>query len=121
MAYLFMVVGISAINALLQINQCIPWFIFANSFLVVLTFVVEKVYFSRVLSCRTITFSNTDLLKPSRHDLLLKQLKELTELDIIRFEIGKVDYIKGQGQIRIFYAGDANGIYNRVDCPDEDE
>jgi len=88
MAYLFMVVGISAVNALLPISHCLQWIVFANRTLVALTFTMEKVYFSTKLSQRTITFNNTDLLKPSKHPLLLQQLKEMTELNIIRFEIG---------------------------------
>ena len=121
MAYLFMVVGISAINALLQLSQCLPWFIFANTFLVVLTFIMEKVFFSKVLSRRTITFSNTELLKPSKHELLMQELKALTELNIIRCEIGKVDYIKGNAQIRIFFTGNGNGSFNESDNANDDD
>jgi predicted membrane channel-forming protein YqfA (hemolysin III family) len=121
MAYLFMVVGISAINALLQVSQCLPWFIFANIFLIVLTYIMEKSFFSIRLSRRTITFNKPDLLKPSNHQQLLQELKALTELNIIRFEIGKVDYIKGHAQIRIFFAGDKNGSFNENENESDDD
>ena len=103
MAYLFMIVGISAVNALLQLSQCMHWILFANILLVLVTFILEKTLFSHSLSHRTITFSETDLLKPSQHQQLLARLREMTELNIQRFEIGKVDYIKKQAQLRIFY------------------
>jgi len=112
MAYLFMVVGISAINALLPICQCLLWVLFANLFLVGLTYTMEKAYFSKRLSRRTITFNNTELLKPSKQEILMQELKALTELNIMRFEIGKVDYIKNQAQIRIFFTGEGNGSFS---------
>jgi len=111
MAYLFMVVGISAINAMLQLSQCLPWIIFANIILVILTFTMERVFFSHQLLHRTITFNNTELLKPSKHQLLLHELKAMTELDISRFEIGKVDYTKGNAQIRIYFTGEGHGNF----------
>jgi prepilin signal peptidase PulO-like enzyme (type II secretory pathway) len=121
MAYLFMVVGISAVNALLPINNCLQWILFANIILVMITFIMEKVFFSKNLSHRTITFNNTDLLKPSKHPLLLQELKELTELNIVRFEIGKVDYVKKYAQIRIFYAGESNKSFNEGENGNDDD
>jgi len=121
MAYLFMVVGISAVNALLPMDNCLQWILFANVILVAITFIMEKLYFSKKLSQRTITFNNTDLLKPSKHPLLLQELKVLTELNITRFEIGKVDYIKNQAQIRIFFTGDGNGSFNEAENVIDDD
>jgi hypothetical protein len=117
----FMIVGISAINALLQLSDCVQWIIFANIFLVALTFIMEKALFSRKLNRRTITFNNTDLLKPSKHQLLLQELKALTELNIVRFEIGKVDYIKSQAQIRIYFTGEGNGSFQEVENGNDDD
>jgi len=121
MAYLFMVVGISAVNALLPMSNCVQWIIFANVILVVLTFIMEKVFFSKKLSHRTIMFNNTDLLKPSKYQLLLKELIELTELNIIRFEIGKVDYVKNHAQIRIYFAGEGNGSIGDSENGNDDD
>jgi hypothetical protein len=120
-AYLFMVVGISSVNALLRVSSCFQWIIFANVFIVGLTFILERVYFNARLNLRTIIFNHTDMLKPSKHELLLKELKELTELNIVRFEIGKVDYIKNQAQIRIFFSGDGlNNFTESVNGNDDD-
>jgi predicted membrane channel-forming protein YqfA (hemolysin III family) len=121
MVYLFMAVGISAVNALLQISQCLQWMIFANIVLVGLTFVMEKYFFGKKLSHRTITFNNTDLLKPSKQSLLLQELKTLTELDIVRFEIGKVDYIKGHAQIRLYFTGEGDGSFNEAENANDDD
>jgi hypothetical protein len=121
MAYLFMVVGISAVNALLPMDKCLQWILFANVILVVMTFIMEKVFFSKQLSRRTITFNNTDLLKPSKHPLLLQELKELTELNIVKFEIGKVDYIKKHAMIRIYFTGEGNRSFNEGEIQNDDD
>jgi predicted membrane channel-forming protein YqfA (hemolysin III family) len=121
MAYLFLVVGISAVNALLQVSQCFQWIIFANLFVVGLIYILEKAFFRFKLNRRTITFNHTDLLKPSKHELLLAELKELTELNIVRFEIGKVDYIKNQAQIRIFYSGGGLENFNESENGNDDD
>ena len=121
MAYLFMVTGISAINALLQMSQCLQWILFANALLLVLTFLMEKTFFSRKLNRRTIMFNNTDLLRPSQHSALLQQLKDLTELNVVKFEIGKVDYIKNHAQLRIYFTGEGNGNFNEEENGNDDD
>lgn len=121
MAYLFMIVGISAVNALLKITDCIQWIVFANLLLIVTTWLLEKTFFSNRLSQRTITFSDTAMLKPSQHTMLLARLKELTELNIIRFEIGKTDYIKNNAQIKIFFKGDESTGFGSTDDNNDDD
>jgi hypothetical protein len=121
MAYLFIAVGISAVNALLQLSDCLQWIIFANIILVGLTFLMEKFFLGKKLSRRTITFNNTELLKPSKQLLLLQELKTLTELNIIRYEIGKVDYIRGQAQIRLYFSDDGNGNFNENETLNDDD
>jgi len=121
MAYLFMAVGISAVNALLPFGNCLQWILFANGFLIILTLIMEKAYFSKKIARRTITFNNTDLLKPSQHQHLLQELRNLTELNIIRFEIGKVDYIKKQALLRIYYTSEGNESYNTEENANDDD
>jgi hypothetical protein len=121
MAYLFMVVGISAVNALLPISGCIQWILLSNSILILVTFVLETAYFRHKISCRTITISHTELLKPSQRKLLLEEIKNLTELDILRLEIGKVDYIKKHAQINIYFTGDDGSCANEPISMNDDD
>jgi len=120
MSYLFMSVGVSAINSILQPDECLPWILFANIFIVLLAFLLEQIFFRNKLNRRTISYNNTDLLKPSLHIQLLRELKELTELDIVRFEIGKVDYIKKHAQIRIYYKGASESFAEETTGNDDD-
>lgn len=121
MAYLFMIVGVSAVNALLKMTDCIHWVIFANLLIITITWLLEKTFFSNRLSQRTITFSDTTFLKPSKHAMLLAQLKELTELNIVRFEIGKTDYIKNNAQIKIFFKGEGSTEFGSTNDTNDDD
>lgn len=103
MAYMFMVVGISAVNALLPVDKCLQWIVIFNALVILVTLLLEITFFSHVLLSRNIAFNNTDLLRPEKHDELISALKELTGLQIIRFEVGKVDYNKKQAQIKIYF------------------
>lgn len=120
MAYMFMVVGISAVNALLRMSECLQWIVFANVLLLGLTYLLEKVFFSDILSKRLITFNDTDLLRPSQHSLLMERLKQITELNIVRFEIGKVDYNKNQAQLRIYYKNGGESFEEPQDLSDDE-
>jgi len=121
MAYLFMVVGISAVNALLEIGLCYQWVILSNSILLGMALIMEQAYFSKRLSVRSITYQNTDMLKPGQQPLLLQELKDLTGLDIIRFEIGKVDYVKKNAQIRIYFTGEGTGKPSEGETGNDDD
>ena len=103
MTYLFVVVGISAINGLIHMENGIFFLLLPNLCVIVVVYSMEKAWFTRRIGYRTIQYTNIELIKPSNHSLLLNDLKKLTELDVIRFEIGAVDYKRGNAEIRIYY------------------
>lgn len=120
MAYLFMVAGISAVNALLPVSSCIQWIVISNTMLVLMTLILEKKFFSRPVSSRNIIWDNVELLKPDKYNMLLQELCLLTGLKIIRFEIGKTDYIKKHAQIRIYFLGSAEETISEDNVNDDD-
>lgn len=103
MTYLFAVVGISAINGLIHLENGIFFLLLPNICIITAVYSMEKTWFTRRVSYRTILYTNINLIKPGHQEELLKDLKDVTQLDIIRFEIGKVDYKKGNAEIRIYY------------------
>jgi hypothetical protein len=66
-------------------------------------------------------FNDTALLRPSQHALLMNRLKELTELNIVKFEVGKVDYNKNQAQLRIFFTGGFAEGYDESQNTNDDD
>ena len=103
MTYLFAVVGISAINGLIHLENGVFFLLLPNICIVLVVYSMEHAWFTKRISYRTISYSRIELIKPANHNLLIKDLREMTELDIVRFEIGKVDYRKGNVEIRIYY------------------
>lgn len=103
MTYLFVVIGISVINALSNKKVSYAELIFTNISIVIIVFLVEKVFLLKHETCKLIYYEKIDLIKPERREDLLKDLKERTGLNINRIEIGRIDFLRDTVRINIFY------------------
>ena len=108
MTYLFIIIGISAINGLANKKVSYAELIFTNFFVVAITFVLEKLYLVKHELRQTITYEKIEMIKPENHHLLMKDLRERTGLNIHRFSIGRVNFLRDTARIRIFYYEDKN-------------
>ena len=106
MTYLFLVIGISVINALANKKISYAELVFANFLIVFVTFGMERIWLLRHESRRNITYEKIELIKPENKEALLKDLKERTGLNIVRYEIRRIDFLKDIANIRIFYYED---------------
>jgi len=109
MTYLFVVIGISVINAITNKKLSMVEVGIANVFIVAVTYVLEKIWLTKQDISKTITYERIELIKPERSDELLADLKERTGLDIHRIEIGNIDFLKDVVKIRIFFYAPAIG------------
>ncbi len=103
MAYLFLVISIGVINSLSNDQVSITEMIFANILVVVVIFVMEKVWLVRHASTKIVVYEKIENIRPENHDKLIADLKERTGLDIHRVEIGRIDFMRDVARIRIFY------------------
>ncbi len=103
MTYLFVVIGISVINAITNKKLSMVEVGIANVFIVAVTYVLEKIWLTKQDISKTITYERIELIKPERSDELLADLKERTGLDIHRIEIGNIDFLRDVVKIRIFF------------------
>jgi len=110
MTYLFILIGISVINAL--VNKKISWveLIFANLALVFLIFGLEKLWLLKHESSKNIIYEKVDMLLPEKREELKNDLEERTGLKINRIEIGRIDYLRDTARIIIYYFEDNNRI-----------
>lgn len=115
MTYLFLVIGISVINALSGNKVSISEILFTNIALFTLTYVLEKVYFLRHESVKAILYEKIELIKPDRYVDLKKDLEERTGLTINRIEVGKIDFLRDAARINIYYYEDHNAINSADD------
>ncbi len=103
MTYLFLVIGISVVNALASNQISVIEMMVINVAVVIITFGLEYIWLIRHETRKTIIYERIDLIKPERHDEMLTDLEERTGLNINRFEIGKINFLDDTAQIRIYY------------------
>jgi len=103
MTYLFLVIGISVINALANAKVSYAELIFTNFALMLITFLLERVFLLRHESRKVVEYENIELIKPENRIALLKDLHERTGLNINRVEIGKIDFLRDSARVYVYY------------------
>lgn len=103
MTYLFLVIGVSVVNALANNKVSYAELFFANLALFFITLLLEKTWHLKHESRKDIDFEKIDLIKPINRALLIADIEERTGLKINRLEIGKIDFLKDTARIRIYY------------------
>jgi hypothetical protein len=117
MTYLFVIIGVSVINALSNKKVSYAELLFTNLVLVGLIYGLEKVWLLRHESCKIIRYEKIDLIKPDKHAELLEDLQTRTGLKINRIEIGEIDFLRDMARISVFYYSDENRV-NSTDSND---
>ena len=103
MTYLFMVIGLSVVNALASNQLSIAEMGLINVFLVILTYILEFVWLMKHETRKTVTYERIDLIQPNKSAEMKKDLEERTGLTLNRIEIGKIDFLNDTAQVRIYY------------------
>ena len=103
MTYLFLVIGISVVNALANKKISYAELVFANLLIVFVTYGMERIWLLRHESRKNIIYEKIELIKPERREELIEDLKERTGIDIIRVEIRRIDFLRDVANVRIFY------------------
>lgn len=103
MTYLFMVIGISIINGL-AITVSYAELLFTNLIFVFVTWILERMrYVKNDLPYKVVLYEKIQLILPEREDELMEDLKKRTGLDIVRIELGNIDFLRDVVYIRVFY------------------
>lgn len=111
MTYLFLVIGISVINALANKKISYVEILATNFFVILITFLLEKISRLRHVSRKTIIYEKIELIKPEKRSKLIEDLEERTGLKIIRVEVGRIDFMRDIARLRIYYF-EGQGIIN---------
>ena len=106
MTYLFIVIGVSVVNALANKKISHSELLFTNFIIVAVTYGLEKIWLLKHESRKTITYEKIELIKPSMKKELIKDLTDRTGLNITRAEVRRVDFLRDTAQIRIFFFED---------------
>lgn len=108
MTYLFIVIGLAVVNALANKKISLSELLFTNAALVLITYTLEKVWSVKHVSRKVIQYDKIELIKPSRYNDLIADLRNRLELDISRVDVGKVDFLRDTAKLVIFYDSKGN-------------
>lgn len=108
MTYLFIVIGLSVINALANKKISLMELLFTNAAVIGITFFLERVWLLTQETRRTILYERIELIKPEKREELMLDLQSRTGLKINRIEIGAMDLMRDVVKIRIYYFENEN-------------
>jgi hypothetical protein len=104
MTYLFLIIGVSIINALADTKTSVAEVLFTNFVVIAITFCMEKIWLLKRELSKTVVYEKIDLIKPERNQELLNDLQQRTGIKKInRVEIGKIDFLKDTCCLQIYY------------------
>lgn len=111
MTYLFLVIGLSVINALANKKISYAELLLTNLIVLFIAWGLERLWLMSHESKKTIIYEKIDLIKPEKRKELIADLEKRTGLKIIRVEIGRINFLRDTARIQIFYFQDQNDNY----------
>ncbi|HKM94157.1 MAG TPA: DUF4956 domain-containing protein [Prolixibacteraceae bacterium] len=108
MTYLFLVIGISVINALANKKISYAELFATNALLLAVTYGLERMMMLRHETRKRIVYENIELIKPENRAELKADLEKRTGLVINRIEIGKISFLRDTANINVYYLEDEN-------------
>ena len=115
MTYLFTVIVVAIINALSSSSVSLVEILISNFAIILLIFLLERVWFKVQQGYKVITYENIDLIKPDKTEELLQDLKDRTGLDITEIDIDSINYLTDSARIKIYYNRYDSGGVSRID------
>ena len=118
MTYLFLIIGVSVINALANKKTSIAEVLFTDLVIVLVTYGLEKVWLLKSVAAKRITYEKIDLIRPENYNLLIADLTARTGLtNIQKVEIGEINFLRDTCKIVVYFeVNSANR--NQVDQTD---
>ena len=114
MTYLFVVIGVSVINALSNKKMSYMEILTANSFIFIATYYLDRYWsLQRVtpkerispkdFGTKEIVYNSLENIKPEQFSLLKKELEDSLGVEILKLYINEVDFEKQTAKIKIRY------------------
>jgi hypothetical protein len=120
MTYLFIVIGLAMINALVNKSISLSELAFVNITILLVVFSFEKLWFNNEVQKKRITYERIDLIKPGDRLEMIKDLRMRTGLDIVKIQVGKIDFLRDVAQLTVFYKPESQEVIWGTQI-DEDE
>ena len=103
MTYLFVVIGVAVMNALSNKKMSYAEIIAANTIILLALYFLER-YRSRTETLsKDVIYEIIENIRPENHDLLKADLEKRLGVEILSFEIGKVNFLKDVAKVTVYY------------------
>ena len=117
MTYLFLIISLSVISAIsgdkegFDLERIIE-LILTDCIIILITWICEK--FLKVKSAKLIQYDRVELTKPERYAELVEDVVNRTGLDVIKIEVGGIDFLKDTVVLKVYYNPIAHSRSNTV-------
>ena len=102
MTYLFFLVALSVINGMAEEMSIIELMI-PNLIFILVAWLFESSRLVRHVPSKYICYDNISLITPERRADLIADLKQRTGLNVIRVEVGTIDFLRDSALLKIYY------------------
>lgn len=113
MTYLFVIIGISAVNGL-SMDVDYTTLLAANLLVVGIIWILESNTFVKHTSTKIVLYEKIALITPERYDDMIADLTTRTGLDITKVEVGHIDFLRDVAFLKVYYKAPADQI-NTID------
>jgi hypothetical protein len=103
MAYIFSVIGISVINAVVLQVFNILGVVIMNLIVILTAFVLEQYLQSNNFAKYKVAYDNLDMLRPENQQKLLQEMSQKTGRNIFKVKIIEMDFKKDIAHLEIYY------------------
>ena len=103
MTYLFVVIGLSLINALSNKKMSYTEIFVANSIVVAMAYFLDRYWNQQKTNTKDILYESLEHIRPEHHELLKTELEHKLGFEILSISLGQIDFKAETVKIKIRY------------------
>ncbi|MBO5864062.1 MAG: DUF4956 domain-containing protein, partial [Paludibacteraceae bacterium] len=113
MTYLFVIIGVSVLNGL-DTRESLVQSLLTNFLFVLMVWIMESMKFMNRTACKHVVYEKIKLITPEHREEMLEDIKARTGLDVVKIEIGHIDFLKDIAFVKVYYKSESTEV-NTVD------
>jgi len=103
MTYMFVIIGLSVLNAISTKKVSYAELMFTNLFVLGLMYLLERYIMTSGNEIQTVMYEKIENIKPQNESVLVSDLEERTGRLIEKVEILEANYLKDSARIRVYF------------------
>ncbi|MDC0380387.1 DUF4956 domain-containing protein [Flavobacteriaceae bacterium] len=103
MTYLFVVIGLSLVNALSNKKMSYTEIFVANTIVVAMAYFLDRFWSQKKTNTKDILYESLEHIRPEHHEILKTKLEEKLGFEILSISLGQIDFKAETVKIKIRY------------------